>query len=145
MMTTQSNWRVCGQCGLLATILALGSVTTRAATVIHAGWLFDADSARMLTQQTLVVDDGRIVTRSPGYAAPAAADTLIDLRDATVMPGWIDMHVHIASELSPTAYADRFRLEPADAALQGSLYARRTLQAGFTTVRDLGTANHIAQ
>ena len=130
---------------MLFAMLAAGATTAQAATVIYAGWLFDADRARMLEKQTLTIDAGKVVGRSPGYLAAGPDDTLIDLRDATVMPGWIDMHVHIASELSPSAYTDRFKLEPADAALKGSLYARRTLQAGFTTVRDLGTADHIAQ
>jgi len=116
-----------------------------AATVIHAGWLFDAERARMLERRTLVIEEGKILRTSAGFVAPGADDRLIDLSDSTVMPGWIDMHVHIASELSPSTYTDRFRLDPADAALKGSLYARRTLAAGFTTVRDLGTADHIAQ
>lgn len=130
----------------LFALAALCCVTAaQAATVIHAGWLFDANSARMLERHTVVVDKGRVVDTRRGFVAPAAGDRLIDLSNSTVMPGWIDMHVHIASELSPSAYTDRFKQEPADAALKGSLYARRTLQAGFTTVRDLGTANHVAQ
>jgi len=55
------------------------------------------------------------------------------------------MHVHIDGELAPGAYARQFKEEPADAALLGALYARRTLEAGFTTVRDLGTSNGVAQ
>lgn len=121
------------------------SASAGAATVIHAGWLFEADSGRLLERQSVVIDAGKVVSRTSGFAQPGPTDTLIDLSTATVMPGWIDMHVHIASELAPDAYARRFSDEPADAALRASLFARRTLKAGFTTVRDLGTANGVAQ
>ena len=62
----------------------------------------------------------------------------------TCMPGLIDMHVHITSELSPTRFVDRFRLEPADYAFTSVGYANKTLMAGFTTVRDLGSAHNLA-
>ncbi|MEM7216767.1 MAG: amidohydrolase family protein [Pseudomonadota bacterium] len=126
-------------------LLPLSSVPAAAATVVHAGWLFDSASGRMLTEQTVVIDAGKVVARGDGFDAPGAADELIDLSDATVMPGWIDMHVHLDGQLSPASYAERFRLEPADAALRGAAYAERTVMAGFTTVRDLGTADNVAQ
>ena len=114
-------------------------------TIIHAGRVFDATSAKILKEQTLRVKGDRIVARTRGYAPAGAEDTLIDLRDSTVMPGWIDMHVHISQQLSPGAYAERFKSGPADAALRGAAYAERTLMAGFTTVRDLGTSDGVAQ
>ena len=114
-------------------------------TIIHAGRVFDATSATMLKEQTLIVSDDRIVSRSTGYSPVGAGVTLIDLRDSTVMPGWIDMHVHLDGELSPAAYSERFRFGPADSALRGAAYAERTLMAGFTTVRDLGTRDGVAQ
>jgi imidazolonepropionase-like amidohydrolase len=73
--------------------------------------------------------------------APAGART-IELGQATCLPGLIDSHVHLTSEFGPTTYSDQFRLNPADYAIRGTLYARRTLLAGFTTVRNVGdTAN----
>lgn len=132
-------------CVFGALFCVLSATAASAETIIHAGWLFDANTAQLLERQSVVIDDGKVVRRARGFITPAADDRLIDLSSATVMPGWIDMHVHIDGELAPGAYAERFRQEPADAALLGSLYARRTLAAGFTTVRDLGTSNGIAQ
>jgi len=126
-------------------IAGLAALPAHAATVVHAGWLFDANSARLLERQSVIIEDGRVTRTVSGFVQPEADDQLIDLSEATVMPGWIDMHVHIDGELAPDTYARRFREEPADAALLGSLYARRTLAAGFTTVRDLGTSNGVAQ
>ena len=131
--------------GLLLVSLATLAQTGQAATVVHAGWLFEADSGQLLEKQSVVIDDGKVVRRAAGFLPAGPDDTVIDLSKETVMPGWIDMHVHIDGQLSPSAYADRFRLDPADSALLGSLYAHRTLQAGFTTVRDLGTTDGVAQ
>ncbi|MEQ8858734.1 MAG: amidohydrolase family protein [Pseudomonadales bacterium] len=113
-----------------------------AATVIHAGRLIDVLAADVLTERSIVIDGDRIVAVEPGYVA---GDEVIDLRDATVMPGWIDMHVHIASETSPDRQLETFTLDPQDAAYRSVVYAERTLMAGFTTVRDLGTAHGLAQ
>jgi imidazolonepropionase-like amidohydrolase len=113
-----------------------------AETVIHAGRLIDVTAGRVLTEQSIVIDGDRIVRVAPGYAD---GDAVIDLRDATVMPGWIDMHVHIASEQAPERQLERFILDPQDAAYRSVVYAERTLMAGFTTVRDLGTSHGLAQ
>ena len=63
---------------------------------------------------------------------------MIDLKSKTVYPGFIDMHVHIESESNPSKYLDKYRLNEADIAFDAAVFARRTLMAGFTTVRDLG-------
>ena len=74
-----------------------------------------------------------------GYVIPKNAnDKVIDLKDKTVMPGFIDFHVHIESETSPKAYLEDFTLNEADVAYNAQKYAKKTLLAGFTTVRDLG-------
>lgn len=137
-------------CRAAVTIVALAAQATlgcaaSADTIIHAGRIFDATSARMLNEQTVRIKDGVIVSRAAGYTPPGPDDELVDLRDSTVMPGWIDMHVHIDGELSPAAYTEQFKLGPADTALRGAAYAQRTLMAGFTTVRDLGTSDGVAQ
>lgn len=117
--------------------VALGS-TAQAATLIHAGRVIDGVSAQASVKQTIVVDKGRIVAVEAGYREAQAGDQLIDLREATVMPGLMDMHVHITSEYSRSSELDRFKKNAADVALDGAMFAERTLQAGFTTVRDLG-------
>jgi imidazolonepropionase-like amidohydrolase len=85
-----------------------------------------------------VVDGNRIVAIEPGYRAAGAGDRVIDLRNATVLPGLMDMHVHLSSQYSRTSELDRFKKDAPDVAIDGVVYASRTLLAGFTTVRDLG-------
>jgi imidazolonepropionase-like amidohydrolase len=124
-------------------LLALGLGATagaHAATLIHAGRLIDAVGTAALTEVTIVVDGTKIVAVEHGYRAPAAGDRVIELKDATVLPGLWDMHVHLTSEYSRTAQLESFTLNEGDVALQGAAYAERTLNAGFTTVRDLGSA-----
>ena len=127
---------------VLATLVA-GAAS--ADILIHAGRLLDTEAGAVREAVTVRVADNRIAGVSDGYAAPGEGDEVVDLTASTVMPGWIDMHVHIASERSPTSGIDRFRLDPADAALRATRYAERTLLAGFTTVRDLGTYARVAQ
>ncbi len=127
---------------LLTILLTFAAGAAAAETVIHAGKLFDASDGSVREQVTIVVEAGRIKAVEDGYRQ---AEGAVDLRGAFVSPGWIDMHVHIASETSPARYLERFTLEPADHALRATAYARRTLEAGFTTVRDLGTASGLAQ
>ena len=145
--TTQRGARPLAQ--RLCTCLIVSSVALApvalADTIIHAGRVFDSTSAKIVREQTLRIKDDRIVSRSAGYAPVGGDDELIDLKGSTVMPGWIDMHVHIDGQLSPEAYSERFRLGPADSALRGAAYAERTLMAGFTRVRDLGTTDGVAQ
>jgi len=108
-------------------------------TYIHCGKLIDTQNGRVLTEKTIVVSGNTIVNVQDGYVNPSTDnDKVIDLKSKTVMPGWIDMHVHIESETSPTQYLDEFTLNVADVAYDAQEIARRTLMAGFTTVRDLG-------
>ena len=117
------------------------SAVTWAETFIHAGKMVDASTGEVREAVTIVVDGERIKAVEAGYQGTAD----IDLTDAFVMPGWIDMHVHIASQQSPNRFIEGFTLEPADYALRAVPYAERTLMAGFTTVRDVGTAYALAQ
>ncbi len=123
---------------MLALVL---SAATWAETIIHAGKMVDAATGEVREAVTIVVDGERIQSVEASYQGTAD----IDLTDAFVMPGWIDMHVHIASQQSPNRFVEGFTLEPADYALRAVPYAERTLMAGFTTVRDVGTAYALAQ
>jgi imidazolonepropionase-like amidohydrolase len=115
-----------------------------ARTLIHAGRLIDGRTDASRTSVTITIDGNRIVGVVDGFAAPAPGDTVIDLRSATLLPGLMDMHVHITSQQSGAAgYAERFFLNPADVARRATTYARRTLQAGFTTVRDCGAGEKL--
>ena len=107
-------------------------------TFIHAGFLFDGTSGELAEEKTIVVEDGRIVSVRDGFQRPASGAELIDLSDMTVLPGLIDLHVHLEGESNPNRYVEAFTMNPEARALRSVMYARRTLDAGFTTVRDLG-------
>jgi imidazolonepropionase-like amidohydrolase len=127
---------------LIASCALLGAGTSDAKTLIHAGRLIDGRADAVRTGVTVTVDGDRIVSVTDGYTAPAPGDTVIDLKSATLMPGLMDMHVHLSSQQSGQAgYAERFYLNPADIALRATTYARKTLLAGFTTVRDCGAGH----
>jgi imidazolonepropionase-like amidohydrolase len=128
-------------------LLALGlsaASGVNAATLIHAGRLIDAVGTTTQTEVTIVVDGTRIQAIEKGYRAPADGDSVVELKDATVLPGLWDMHVHLTSEYSHNSQLEGFTLNEADVALNGAAYAERTLNAGFTTVRDLGSAFNAA-
>ncbi|MBI3884517.1 MAG: amidohydrolase family protein [Opitutae bacterium] len=128
---------------LLAVLTACAAALAPAKTLIHAGSLIDGRADAPRHNVTLTVDGDRITAVADGFTAAAAGDTVIDLRNATVMPGLIDMHVHLTGESSPTSYSERYFLNPADFALRSTVYAKKTLLAGFTTVRDLGAADNL--
>jgi len=118
--------------------LAIFGATAYAETYIHAGALIDGVSDQPIKGVTIVIENDRIVAVHDGFVSSGGDDSIINLRDHTVMPGLMDMHVHLHMQHSKTAYTEDFFMEPRDAALRGSMYAKRTLMAGFTTVRDLG-------
>ncbi|MGB5663037.1 amidohydrolase family protein [Eudoraea sp.] len=107
-------------------------------TYLHCGNLMDVQTGNVLSQKTIVISENKIIEIHNGYVSGATEDKIVDLKDKYVLPGFIDMHVHIESESSPKTYINRFTLNDADVAFQSSVYAKKTLMAGFTTVRDLG-------
>ncbi|MEO1787134.1 MAG: amidohydrolase family protein [Pseudomonadota bacterium] len=111
-----------------------------AQTVVHAGHLMAVPGEGYATEQTLVIEDGRIVQVMAGYQTPEGA-TVVDLKDAYVLPGLIDSHVHILSENGPGQRLQGFIDSPADMAFTGANHARTTLMAGFTAVQDVGGNN----
>lgn len=107
-------------------------------TYLQCGNILDVATGKMVSEKTIVVSGNRIKRIENGYTAGTGADEVIDLKAKTVLPGLIDLHVHIESESNPKSYLDRFTKNEADIAFQSTVYAKRTLMAGFTTVRDLG-------
>lgn len=107
-------------------------------TVIQAGAVLAVPGEAPLEDQSIFVRDGRIVELRPGFGAPGDA-AVIDLRDAFVLPGLIDLHVHLTTNPAPGGDLDDVTQTSADLALVAAVNARRLLAAGFTTVLDLGT------
>lgn len=127
---------------LAALAFCTAASLSSARTLVYAGTLIDGIADAPKKEMTVVIDGDRIVAVQAGYTAAAAGDKVIDLKAATVMPGWIDCHVHLDFQQSPTSYSERFTLNPGDYALHAAYYAKKTLLAGFTTVRNVGdTAN----
>lgn len=106
---------------------------------IQSGKIIDTKSGKILTEKTIIVSGNKIKSVEDGYVQPKNdSDSLIDLREMYVMPGLTDMHVHLEGESNPGAYLEPFTLNEADVAFNSLSYAKATLMAGFTTVRDLG-------
>jgi imidazolonepropionase-like amidohydrolase len=106
--------------------------------IIHCGNLIDGKSNEVQSQMTIIVDGNKIASIEKGFAKANENDVIVDLKNKTVMPGLIDMHVHIEEETSKDANLLEFTLNDADIAFRAASYAKKTLMAGFTTVRDLG-------
>ncbi len=119
-------------------IIALSISVQAQVKYLHCGHLIDGESSSVHIEKTIIVEANRIVDIRDGYTAVPDTAELIDLKDQYVMPGFIDMHVHIEGQSSPQRYSEAFRMNEADVALRATMYCERTLMAGFTTVRDLG-------
>ncbi|MDP1842223.1 MAG: amidohydrolase family protein [Sediminibacterium sp.] len=107
-------------------------------TFIYCGQLVDVKNQQMLKEMTIVTDGAKIVRVDKGYTKAAESDKIIDLKKSTVMPGLIDMHVHMESETGPANYLNGFTWNAGDYAFQSVVFAQKTLMSGFTSVRDLG-------
>jgi imidazolonepropionase-like amidohydrolase len=122
-----------------AALAASAALTTAAAPMaLQCGALVDVKSLSILQERTIVVDGQKIERVDSGYTAPAGA-TVVDLRGHTCMPGLIDLHVHLDSNLTPASFTESFTLNPTDHAMRAVANAEVTLMAGFTSVRDLGS------
>ena len=123
---------------LIAALFVLFVHAQAQRTLIYCGQLIDAKSDKLQMEMTIVVEGDKVVSVEKGYRQPGAGDKVVDLKSKTVLPGLMDMHVHIEGETSKDNYIKRFTLNEADVAFNSTVYAERTLMAGFTTVRDLG-------
>ncbi|MBT3663196.1 MAG: amidohydrolase family protein [Candidatus Marinimicrobia bacterium] len=122
---------------IITGLFCLGSLWAQQ-TIIHAGSLLDGSSKKVHTKRSIIIENGKIVDVKNGYAKGGEEDQVIDLKDATVMPGWIDLHVHLSGEMNPKAYGEDFYMNIEDVAYRAVPWVEKTLMAGFTTVRDLG-------
>ena len=128
---------------LAGSALAQTPASTAAATrvAIRAGRLIDGQGGAPMTDAVILVEHDRITAVGRGLAIPTGA-RVIDLGRSTVLPGFIDAHTHVTSQ--PENYMeDLFRKSPIDVAVSAHIYARRTLLAGFTTIRDVGAGEFI--
>ena len=129
---------------LIASTMLMTGVLASAAhaetTYIHAGHLMAVPGEVYATEQTVIIEDGRILSVEDGYIAPEEGVELIDLSEGYVLPGLIDSHVHLTSEFSPDMRVMMLSESEVDEALDGAMYARRTVEAGFTTVQDVGSS-----
>ena len=124
---------------LLTMILSLSLMTIFAQkTYLHCGQLIDVKQLQVLKEKTIVIEGNKIIDILDGFAKAGANDKTIDLKSSTVMPGLMDMHVHIEGDPSPSHYLDEFTLNTSDYAFSSIPIAQTTLMSGFTSVRDLG-------
>jgi len=128
--------------GLIVTTPARQAQIQAVARVVHAGRLIDGTSTTVRERVSILIADDRIADVQPGFVTPAGAQ-VIDLSRSTVMPGLIDSHVHVTGELGPNALLEAVTRGDVDAAVRSTVYAKRTLEAGFTTIRNLGAGGGV--
>lgn len=137
------NLRLC-KTMLILCVTPLAAVAGEQLTIIHAGELLAIPGQQVLNEQSILVSDGEIVAVVPGYLNANEVDagytdvSVIDLADQFVMPGLMDLHVHITMEPRPGEHLRVVTESDADLALTGAHHAKTTLEAGFTTIVDLG-------
>jgi imidazolonepropionase-like amidohydrolase len=108
-------------------------------TYIYCGKLIDCVSGSVKPEMTVIIEGNKISGVEKGFVVKASeADRIVDLKNRTVMPGLMDMHVHLEDEMNRGAYLERFTQNLSDKAFRSVVFAERTLMQGFTTVRDLG-------
>jgi len=106
--------------------------------ILHCGSVIDGIDESVQTEKTLVIENGKISSIQDGFTAAGNGEKVVDLRDKTCLPGLIDLHVHLEGQGGPDDYIKQFTLNDADVAFNSIGYAKTTLMAGFTTVRDIG-------
>ena len=140
-INTKHTWSL--KLGLLLAIVCAPFFLQAKTTLIHAGKLIDGASNQAFKQMTIVIEGNLIAEVVKGYREPKADDFYIDLRQHTVLPGLMDMHVHLDSEYGKNSYMEKFTLNSADRAIRAVINAEKTILAGFTTVRNLGDTDNV--
>ncbi len=107
-------------------------------TYLQCGQLIDVRQLQVLKEKTIVIEGNKILDIVDGYQIGTASDKVVNLKTSTVMPGLMDMHLHIEGDPSPSRYLEEFTLNTADYAFSSIPIAQTTLLSGFTSVRDLG-------
>jgi imidazolonepropionase-like amidohydrolase len=126
--------------GMATSVSAQTSASKR--TVVHPGRLLNVRTGELRANQAIVIEGDKIVQiAAASEVKTAAGDTVIDLPDATLLPGLIDMHTHLTFDLASLGYQG-LSISTAREALHGARNARRTLDAGFTTVRNVGAKDY---
>ncbi|MEM6680876.1 MAG: amidohydrolase family protein [Pseudomonadota bacterium] len=126
-----------------ASLAQTPSTTPLPQTYIHAGRLIAVPGDAVKTKQTLVIRGGSIAQVLDGYVTPPETAVVIDLKAMTVLPGLIDAHTHLQTTLGPAAFLKNLTQTKVGYAFDAAANAKKTLLAGFTTVRDLGGANEV--
>ena len=133
---------------LVFAISISGPTSAADIAIVHAGKLLALPGEPVLNDQTIIIRNGVVESVTPGFAdvdtiATQEGDTVTthDLKDMFVLPGLIDGHVHITSENNPKGRLQRVEMSEADQAIAGAGFAKKTLKAGFTTVRDVGAGS----
>ena len=120
----------------------VGVLSQPTTTFVEAGRLLaDPSNGVVQRDKTLVIRGNQVVEVRDGFVGDPSQGKVVDLRQAFVLPGLIDSHVHLTGQQNPNSRLEEVTLSDADQAMVGARYARRTLMAGFTTVADLGASN----
>jgi imidazolonepropionase-like amidohydrolase len=125
---------------LFALLTLLAGTASAEVTLIHAGKLLAVPGSAPASNMTIIVEDDRITGVQKGFVEAEDA-TVIDLRDKFVLPGLMDMHVHLQGELGPNNDRDALKMSDQLMQMRSIYFAMNTLKAGFTTVRDVGSSS----
>ncbi|MDH3620062.1 MAG: amidohydrolase family protein [Gammaproteobacteria bacterium] len=125
---------------MLAALLFFADAAAADVTLVHAGHLLAVPGKEPASEMTIIIEDDRITGIQEGFVEADGA-TVIDLRDKFVLPGLMDMHVHLQGQLGPNNDSDRLKMSDQLMQMRSIHYAMNTLKAGFTTVRDVGSSS----
>jgi imidazolonepropionase-like amidohydrolase len=125
---------------ILVLLIALSSFISYSQDYyLHCGSILDTQTGTSLQNATIIIKDNKINKIIEGFVPKSStSDIEIDLKKKHVLPGLIDLHVHLENEQNPKSYASKYINNEADVAFEAARFAETTLMAGFTTVRDLG-------
>ena len=122
-------------------VLSIAVQAQTASTVLHCPNLFDSVSGKMLGETTVVISGERIEKVISGYQSSPGAN-VVELHNQTCLPGLIDDHAHLTDEFTGNHLVEQATLNPSDYAIRSTLWAKRTLLAGFTSVRNVGDSHY---